>query len=98
MAHQPPKESKKKRKDGDPPRPPIVSIGNALFTQKGFTPVQAFLTTLAEQYGAGVRPVDFASDAALDQINASNVSGLKEAWSHVASRSVRGLQKVVKQG
>jgi serpin B len=66
----PPKESKKKRKDGDPPRPPIVSIGNALFTQKGFTPVEAFLTTLAEQYGAGVRPVDFASDAALDQINA----------------------------
>jgi alcohol dehydrogenase (cytochrome c) len=30
--------------------------------------------------------------SALDQINASNVSKLTEAWSHVASRSVRGLQ------
>jgi len=30
--------------------------------------------------------------SALDQINTGNVSGLKEAWSHVASRSVRGLQ------
>jgi PQQ-dependent dehydrogenase (methanol/ethanol family) len=30
--------------------------------------------------------------SALDQINAGNVGGLKEAWSHVASRSTRGLQ------
>ena len=30
--------------------------------------------------------------SALADINTSNVKGLKEAWSHVASRSVRGLQ------
>jgi alcohol dehydrogenase (cytochrome c) len=30
--------------------------------------------------------------SALNQINASNVKNLKEAWSHVAARSVRGLQ------
>src|SRR5215831_653303 len=28
----------------------------------------------------------------LDQINAGNVANLREAWSHVASKSVRGLQ------
>src|ERR1700704_6266671 len=30
--------------------------------------------------------------SALNQINATNVKNLKEAWSHVAARSVRGLQ------
>ena len=30
--------------------------------------------------------------SALDQINTGNVANLREAWSHVASRSVRGLQ------
>jgi len=30
--------------------------------------------------------------SALDQINSSNVGNLREVWSHVASRSVRGLQ------
>ena len=30
----------------------------------------------------------------LDQINKSNVGNLHEAWSHVASRSVRGLQSM----
>jgi alcohol dehydrogenase (cytochrome c) len=30
--------------------------------------------------------------SALDQINAGNVGNLREAWSHVASRSTRGLQ------
>jgi PQQ-dependent dehydrogenase (methanol/ethanol family) len=30
--------------------------------------------------------------SALSDINAGNVKGMKEAWSHVASRSVRGLQ------
>jgi alcohol dehydrogenase (cytochrome c) len=30
----------------------------------------------------------------LSQINATNVKGLKEAWSHVASRATRGLQSM----
>lgn len=30
--------------------------------------------------------------SSLADINTENVKGLKEAWSHVASRSVRGLQ------
>lgn len=44
--------------------PPVVSIGDALFPQKGFPIGADFLRTLAEQYGAGVRPVDFEGDAA----------------------------------
>ncbi|GAA1364058.1 serpin family protein [Catellatospora chokoriensis] len=57
-------------RDGSAKRnPPVVSIGNALFPQHGLTIGESFLRTLAEQYAAGVRPVDFAGDA-LDQINA----------------------------
>ncbi|WP_144122538.1 serpin family protein [Catellatospora sichuanensis] len=63
-----------KPKSGDRDRsakrlPPVVSIGNALFPQKGFTVGAEFLRTLAEQYAAGVRPVDFGGDA-VDRINA----------------------------
>ncbi|WP_248962149.1 serpin family protein [Sphaerisporangium perillae] len=64
--------------DGPPPPPergaerdarsesggPVVGIANGLFTQKGMPVGQDFLRTLAAQYGAGVRPVDFSADAA----------------------------------
>ncbi|GAA3794426.1 serpin family protein [Sphaerisporangium flaviroseum] len=65
--------------DGVPPRPdrratrdaqdseqdpPVVGIANGLFAQRGLPVKQKFLRTLASQYGAGVRTVDFQEDAA----------------------------------
>lgn len=44
---------------GDPPELHVV---NATWGQKGYTFEPAFLDVLAQQYGAGVRAVDFASD------------------------------------
>lgn len=65
-----PPKPKGGQRDGSAKRnPPVVSIGNALFPQHDFKVGDGFLRTLAEQYGAGVRPVDFGGDA-LDQINA----------------------------
>jgi serpin B len=49
---------------GAKPAAPVLTIGNALFAQRDFTLQQAFLRTLAAQYGAGVRTVDFAATAA----------------------------------
>lgn len=48
---------------------PVVSVASALFPQKGFPVAADFLHTLAREYGAGVRPVDFHEDA-VDEINA----------------------------
>jgi serpin B len=66
----PPKPKKAEREASGKPNPPVVSIGNALFPQKGFTVGAEFLRTLAAQYGAGVRPVDFGSADAAAQIDA----------------------------
>jgi serpin B len=54
----------------DVPAPPLVAIANALFVQDGFQVKQPFLHTLAAQYGAGVRTVDFGSSAAKEAIDA----------------------------
>ncbi|GII56691.1 serine/threonine protein kinase [Planotetraspora thailandica] len=51
------------------PSAPVVGIANGLFAQQGMPVKQDFLRTLASQYGAGVRTVDFGKDAA-DAINA----------------------------
>jgi len=79
-------------KPGEAPRPPLVSIGNALFTQRGFTPQEAFLATLAAQYGAGVRPVDFSKDDALAQINAwadrQTAGRIKKVFDHLDPTTV----------
>jgi serine protease inhibitor len=66
----PPPASSAKRPANAPARPPVVVIGNALFTAESLRIAAAFLTTLASQYGAGARPVDFTSPSALAQINA----------------------------
>lgn len=49
-----------------------LHIANALWGQKGFAFLPAFLDTLAENYGAGLRAVDFANavEAARQTINA----------------------------
>lgn len=66
----PPKRSDKPRDATKPPAPPIVSIGDALFPAEHLALNPAFLHTLAAQYGAGVRPVDFGSPTAVAEINA----------------------------
>ncbi|CAB4545550.1 MAG: serpin family protein [Actinobacteria bacterium] len=44
-----------------------LSLANAAWLQSTMSIEQAFLDTLAEQYGAGVRTVDFTTDAAAAQ-------------------------------
>ncbi len=58
------------RAPGSPPGPTTVCIGDALFPAKGFDIKQAFLRTLAEQYGTGVYPVDFHQTASKQAIDA----------------------------
>lgn len=65
-----PPKTTAKRKPGDEPKPPIVAIANGLFVQRDVEVGRAFLDTLAEEYGAGVRTVDFKSMEALALINA----------------------------
>lgn len=57
------------RAPGAPPRPTTVCIGNALFPAQGFEISAPYLRTLAEQYGAGVYPVDFHQPTATRDIN-----------------------------
>lgn len=52
------------RDPNKPPADPIVAIANGLFVQRGQTVGAPFLKTLEEQYGAGVRTVDFAAGGA----------------------------------
>ncbi len=66
----PPAPNRKAREANQKPQPPVVSVGNALFPQKGLAIGAPFLRTLAAEYGAGVRPVDFATGDALNQVNA----------------------------
>ncbi|HKD98252.1 MAG TPA: serpin family protein, partial [Micromonosporaceae bacterium] len=65
----PPKPSGSKPKLDAPPRPPVVCVGNALFTDERLKIGADFLRTLAAQYGAGARPVDFGSPSAAEKIN-----------------------------
>jgi len=53
----------------DPPTAKELSIANALFVQRGMDLREQFLRVLAEQYGAGARPVDFAGSHAAGPIN-----------------------------
>ncbi len=46
------------------PAAPIVGIANGLFAQEGLPVKEPFLRTLASQYGAGVRTLDFRKDPA----------------------------------
>jgi serine protease inhibitor len=67
----PPKsQARATRRADEPPKPPVVCLGNALFPQSGYPIGDAFLTTLAQQYGAGVYPVDYARSSAKEAIDA----------------------------
>ena len=57
------------RSPGSPPAPPVVAVANALFLQQGRGVGAPFLRTLAEDYGAGVRTVDFTSGQAVGTID-----------------------------
>ncbi|MBA2531643.1 MAG: serpin family protein [Nocardioidaceae bacterium] len=49
---------------------PQLSVANAIFAQNGFALEPDYLDTLARDFGAGVRQVDFADGSAADVINA----------------------------
>src|SRR5262249_37911409 len=67
----PPRAAPRATRDpGQPPAPPAVAIANGLFLGSGLRPAEAFLRTLAEQYGAPAQAVDFGSDQAAQVINA----------------------------
>ncbi len=51
------------RSAGQPPAPPAVNIANGFFVQNGLPVRDGFRNTLAGQYGAQPRAVDFRSDA-----------------------------------
>jgi serine protease inhibitor len=57
------------RKPNAPPAPPILTVANGLFVQQGQPIGAPFLHTIAADYGAGVRTVDFGSPQAADEIN-----------------------------
>lgn len=65
----PPPTSTVSPSPGTPPPAPIVAIANALWLQQGLRVGQSFLDVLAEQYGAGVRTIDFGHNGAADVIN-----------------------------
>lgn len=56
---------------GEPPKGLQLDIANSIWGQKGFDFEQAYLDLLAQNYGAGLRLVDFSSDpeTARQQIN-----------------------------
>jgi serine protease inhibitor len=66
----PPRPTPMASRSAGPPADPIVTVANGLFVQHGLPVGDAFLHTLAAEYGAGVRTVDFKSAAAAEQINA----------------------------
>ena len=58
------------RTAGAPAQDPIVTIANGMFVQQGFPIGAPFLHTIAADYGAGVRTVDFTSGSAKAEIDA----------------------------
>jgi serine protease inhibitor len=66
----PPVQSPAGRDPNAPPAAPILTIANGMFVQQGQPIGQAFLTTMAADYGSGVRTIDFTSPSAIAQINA----------------------------
>jgi len=65
----PARRSNETRQADRPPLPPVVCVGNALFPQAGLAVGDRFLRILAEQYDAGVEPVDFRSPTAKKSID-----------------------------
>ena len=60
----PPAGEKPEGQEYPPPSAPVLTVSNALFTQRGYAYVEAFLRTLREQYDAGLQVLDFADEAA----------------------------------
>lgn len=55
--------------EDDPPRKPLLRLANAVFVPDDGGTGEAFLDTLARNYGAGVYPVDFADPATGERID-----------------------------
>jgi serpin B len=52
----------------DAPLPFLLNVTNALFGQAGFVFLDAFLDTLAEHYGAGMRLMDFINETEASRV------------------------------
>jgi serpin B len=65
----PPPPDRNPRKQGEV-RPTVMCVSDAVFPAAGYPIGADFLRTLAEQYGAGVYPVDFTKDAAARAVDA----------------------------
>ncbi|MBG6184630.1 serpin B [Arthrobacter sp. CAN_A214] len=61
--------------EDEPPAGPLLHLANGVFVNDGTPTGEAFLTTLARQYGAGVYPVDFPNpdtEGILDRWTSAN--------------------------
>jgi serpin B len=73
----------------DAPLPFVLNVTNALFGQVGFVFLDAFLDTLAEHYGAGMRLMDF-----INQTEASRVA--INAW--VSEKTNERIEELIPTG
>ncbi|MGH8837528.1 MAG: serpin family protein [Actinomycetes bacterium] len=73
--------------DGAEPAAPLVAIANGLFVQHRLPVKEAFLRTLAKQYGAGMTGIDFTSPRA---------KALIDAWvkEHTAGRITKLFDEI----
>jgi serine protease inhibitor len=66
----PPRTSPSATRTPGESEPPVLSIANGLFVQKGVRVEEEFLRILASHYGAGAQAVDFTSPTAIEIIDA----------------------------
>ncbi len=82
-------ESRAEASSSDAPLPFVLDVTNALFGQEGYEFLDAFLDTLAEHYGAGMRLMDF-----VEETEASRVA--INAW--VSERTNERIDELIPQG
>jgi serpin B len=73
----------------DAPLPFVLNVTNALFGQIGFKFLDAFLDTLAEHYGAGMRLMDFVTETEASRVAIN-------AW--VSEQTNERIKELIPQG
>jgi serpin B len=81
--------SRAEASDNEGPLPFVLHVTNALFGQVGFSFLDAFLDTLAQHYGAGMRLMDF-----INETEASRVA--INAW--VSDQTNQRIQELIAPG
>jgi serpin B len=74
---------------GDGPLPFVLNVTNALFGQIGYQFLDAFLDTLAEHYGAGMRLMDFVNETEASRVAIN-------AW--VSEQTNERIKELIPQG